>query len=54
MALSKNLSLNKRKEDCRLPSPLVVKKFDISEIKQHFFDSIKKNRRSDFDIQKNK
>lgn len=42
MALSKNLSLNKRKEDCRLPSPLVVKKFDISEIKQHFFDSIKK------------
>ena len=25
-----------------MPSPLVVKKFDISEIKQHFFDSIKK------------
>ena len=42
MALSKNLSLNKRKEDCRLPSQPVVKKFNISEIKQHFFDSIKK------------
>lgn len=42
MALSKNFSLNKRKEDCRLPSQLVVKKFNISEIKQHFFDSIKK------------
>ena len=42
MALSKNFLLNKRKEDCRLPSQPVVKKFNISEIKQHFFDSIKK------------
>lgn len=42
MDLSKNLSLNKRKEDCRLPSQPVVKKFDISEIHQHFLDSIKK------------
>lgn len=42
MALSKKFSLNKRKEDCRLPSQPVVKKFNISEIKQHFFDSIKK------------
>lgn len=42
MALSKNLTLNKRKEDCRQPSHPVIKRFGISEIEQHFFESIKK------------